>query len=207
LGFDKWLPKPAGVADCAQTMVNSILQQYETARMEPIPIFLECAAWLKTNAPVAPCVSLCKGTNGLGEEIFNGGRIVAMSDWEEALIGDPSSDFAFTQGLIPEITRDGQHLWGLQPALAFYESKSGIKIDPLSVRYYGVVRALKLVLFAVKSARSVHEMPLQSELRQAWTAIEVGNVGKRLLAAAMGWGNPPAAHILEELNQSVEQVA
>ena len=45
-------------------------------------------------------LSLLKGNNGIGEEIWPDGRIVALSDWELATIGDPALDWAFSQGLL-----------------------------------------------------------------------------------------------------------
>jgi aminoglycoside phosphotransferase (APT) family kinase protein len=207
LGFDKWLSAPRGVDDCARNMIDGVIEQYQACRLEPVPILLECAAVLKARAPVAPRVSLCKGTNGLGEEIFRDGKIVAMSDWEEAIIGDPAADIAFTQALIPEINRDGKPVWGMAQALEYYEQVSATHIELAAVRYYGVVRAMKFSIFALQSARLLHEKPFESELRAAWTATEVGNIAKRILAAALGWGEAPPASLFEQINQSVEQVA
>ena len=89
-GFDAKLPVPENATHAARDFIDSIAAQLEL-RLEPIPLFLAGAAWLKARAPVAPCLSLCKGTNGLGEEVFLNGKVVAMSDWEEASIGDPAS--------------------------------------------------------------------------------------------------------------------
>ena len=44
-----------------------------------------------------------KGTNGYGEEIFRDGRLVAMSDWELARIGDPAYDWAQIQGFVCDV--------------------------------------------------------------------------------------------------------
>jgi aminoglycoside phosphotransferase (APT) family kinase protein len=101
LGLDQRLPVPESEAQAAHAFIDNITAQLESFRLEPIPLFLAGAAWLKARAPAAPRLSLCKGTNGLGEEVFLNGRIVAMSDWEEAAIADPASDFAFAQDFFP----------------------------------------------------------------------------------------------------------
>ena len=53
----------------------------------------EATYWLEEGIPPARTrLGLLKGNNGIGEEIWRDGRIVAMSDWELATIGDPSFD-------------------------------------------------------------------------------------------------------------------
>src|SRR5690606_25954865 len=69
LGFHERLPAPASEADCAAHYIDCILNRMKTYQMEPMPLLVEAVAWLKERAPVAPRISLCKGTNGLGEEV------------------------------------------------------------------------------------------------------------------------------------------
>lgn len=205
LGFDTRLPAPKGVEDCARNYVDQVMAQYRTETAEAVPLMLEAAAWLKARAPIAPRVSLCKGTNGLGEEIFRNGRIVAMSDWEEATIGDPAADFAATQNLLPTIMRDGVQIWGIEQALDYYADICGIRIDPASVHYYRVMRGFKTMLYSLTAAASVHRMGSVAEIRQAWVGTEVCNIGKRMIAAAMDWREPISAELWAAINESVEQ--
>jgi aminoglycoside phosphotransferase (APT) family kinase protein len=202
LGIDARLPAPKSVADCAGNYVRTVREQFESVRVEGIPVFLEAAEWLIDHGPVAPRVCLCKGTNGLGEEVFLERTIVAMSDWEEASIGDPAADFAFMQNFAPEIVRNGERLWGLDRALAYYREISGIDIPLASVQYYGVLRALRLLVTCHKAAAGVGR--LAADVRRGWTGTEVAHLMKRVLGASMGWFAPPSGERMLELNATVD---
>lgn len=202
-GFDELLSAPQSESACGHHAIDAMSRRFDELRLEAVPIFLEAAEWLHDQAPVAPRIALCKGTNGLGEEIFRGREIVAMSDWEEASIGDPAADFASLQDLIPEIVRDGKTLWSLDHALDYYRSVSGIAVTRASVQFYQVFRALNTMVFSANAARGVTEHG-DATIRQAWTATEVMHVAKRSLAAVMGLAPPLSASYYGELNQTVE---
>lgn len=204
LGFDRYLPAPARPEDCGRNYANTALSQYQAVRRQAVPVVLEAIEWLRDNAPPAPRICLCKGTNGYGEEIFQDGRIVAMSDWEEASIGDPAADFAFMQYFAPEIERDGQNIWGLEKALAYYTSVSGIPVTLERVQFYGVIRAMRLIILAENCASHIHANPALAEVRMAWTSTEVGHVCRQGMLAAMGLREPPTARMLADFHLSVE---
>lgn len=204
LGFDRWLSAPRDEADCAHHYIRTAMQQFEEVRGSGMPVMLEVAEWLHDTAPLAPRVSLCKGTNGFGEEVFRERELVAMSDWEEASIGDPAADFAFMQYLAPELERDGKKIWGMEQALAFYRSVSGIDVTIEAVRFYGVIRAMRLIAMSEKAGRATHDQPELAEIRQAWTGTEVGYICRRGLIAAMGLSTPPPASALAELHETIE---
>lgn len=204
LGFDRQLSVPKDEADCAHHYIDLTMAQFEEVRGSGMPVMLEAAEWLHDNAPPAPCVSLCKGTNGFGEEVFNGTTLVAMSDWEEASIGDPAADFAFMQYLAPELERDGRKIWGMQQAIEYYRSISGIPITIEAVRFYGVLRAMRLIAMSEKAGTATREQPAIAEIRQAWTGTEVGYICRRALIAALGLSDPPPASALAELHETIE---
>lgn len=204
LGFDRRLPAPKDEADCGRHYVDKTLREFEEVRRTGMPVMLEVAEWLRDRAPVAPCICLCKGTNGFGEEVFRGRELVAMSDWEEASIGDPAADFAFMQYLAPELERDGEKIWGMAHALAYYRSVSGIPVTMEAVQFYGVIRAMRLIVMSEKAGLAVHDQPGLAEIRQAWTGTEVGYICRRGLIAAMGLSDPPPATALAELHETIE---
>jgi aminoglycoside phosphotransferase (APT) family kinase protein len=201
LGLHERLSAPGSRAECAPHFIDNILARLATYQQEPMPLVIEAVAWLKARAPVAPRISLCKGTNGLGEEVFRDGMIVAMSDWEEASIGDPAADFASLQDFIPEVVRDGRKLWGLEPALEYYRSVSGIEVTAASIGFYQVVRALGTIQYGHKAA--VITANKQADVRQAWTGTEIAHLGKRMLAAAVGLGEPLDPAWFAELNKTI----
>ncbi len=202
VGFDERLSVPPDEAGCAAHFINVLLKQFNGFSEEPVPLLVEAVASLKAKAPIAPRISLCKGTNGLGEEVFKDGIIVAMSDWEEASIGDPAADFASLQNLIPEIERNGEKLWGLEQAVDYYRQVSGINVTVDSVRYYQVLRALGTLIFGQKAATVTHHN--NADIRKAWTGTEVYHFAKRALAAAIGLAPPPPPTWLHELNETVK---
>ncbi len=206
LELDTVLTTAPSVETSAVNYIDSLQTTFEGFRVEPIPVLLEAVEWLKARAPVAPKICLCKGTNGLGEEIFRGEELVAMSDWEEAQIGDPAADFAFLQDFAPTIKKDGEVVWSLQHAIDYYRSVGGADVTVASVQFYGLVRALKMVVFAHQAAACVHS-PDEATIRQAWTGTEVLHLGKHILAFAMGWMPPIDPNYMSELNASVESVA
>ena len=63
---------------------------------------------------------------------------MALSDWEESSLGDPASDFAHTQELLPPPTgwSNGSKTFHLKDALAFYENVSGIPITEERLNFY-----------------------------------------------------------------------
>lgn len=91
-------------------------------RTDPFPMLTEAIYWLEEQIPPGPArLGLLKGNNGVGEEIWRDGRIVALSDWELAAVGDPALDWAFSQGLLAMHDPD--------ETLAHYAECTGFAID------------------------------------------------------------------------------
>lgn len=202
LGLDERLPVPRDEADAAPSALRHARSQFLTLATEPIPLVLEAVEWLTDHAPPADRLCLCKGTNGYGEEVFRDGRIVALSDWEEVSIGDPAADFAFMQGFLVDLERDGRPIWGLQLALDYYESLTGLRIAPQKVQYYRLVRSLRLLVMSHNSAASMRRA--DAHIRQGWTATEVLHLTKHILASAMGMVPPIPSERFAQLNISVD---
>ncbi len=203
LGLDSRLPVPPGESAAAASYIDMVVQQMRGLQGEPIPLFVAGVHWLKAQAPAAPRLCLVKGTNGLGEEVFKGRSIVAMSDWEEAAIADPAADFAFCQNLVGEVERDGKKLWGMAQALDYYHSLSGIRIPVSSVDFYRRVQSMKMLMYTASAAVGVHSTP-NAHIRQAWTGTEVMHVAKRLMIASLGLGDPIPGSRFLELNKTLE---
>ena len=82
-GFDDLLPAPETAAESFAHELAIWKDHWRTRRPFPSPILEETLSWLGEIVPHdTPRISLVKGNNGLGEEIWQGEKIVAMSDWE-----------------------------------------------------------------------------------------------------------------------------
>ena len=203
LGLDQILPPPPDCATAGVFYVDQIVGWLDELQShgfrEGMPIILEAAEFLRRQAPPAPRLCLCKGTNGLGEEVMRDGKVVALSDWEEAHIGDPAADFAFMQNFVPEIERDGTNLWGLEKAVAYYRGVSGIDVTVENVRYYLKLRQLKGLTYGINAAVSVSRAP-SATVRTAWVGTECLDIAKRSLAGTAGIGpGITDAHYLDYL--------
>lgn len=204
LGFADRLLPPADESDAAPAYIRGVKRLMVEKPGEPIPLFWETCEWLLDRAPRASRICLCKGTNGLGEEVFRGATLVALSDWEEVSISDPASDFAFCQNFCDPIHRNGRQIWGLEQALDYYRAVSGFTITPESVRDYQLIRSLNRLVMMRNAALNAHQNAAIADIRQVWTGTEVQHVVKRSLAAAMGLLPPLPAALYPELNRTVD---
>jgi aminoglycoside phosphotransferase (APT) family kinase protein len=184
LGFHEILPVPPSESECAGVAVERMFTDLKRLQFSPLPIIYEVKEWLLDNAPRAHRISLCKGTNGLGEEVFRDGVIVAMSDWEQAALGDGASDFARMQEFSQDVFIDGEQVWGISQALEYYEELTGIVIPLSSVQYYRVLAMVENAITLHNGARPIAERSNLS-VRPAWLAIEVLHGMQRLMMAAM----------------------
>ena len=130
-GFGEVLDEPADPADAIRREFETWRAIWEEVRPEPMPMVTTALYRLEEWLPAsAPRISLLKGNNGLGEEIWRDGRIVAMSDWELASLGDPAQDWAFSQGLLD--------LWDRDATLAHYQRVAGYAIPQDNLDFWTV---------------------------------------------------------------------
>ena len=121
-GFDEVLFTPSGADTALRDELRHWRDLWGRYRTDPFPMITEATYWLEEELPPpGDVLSLLKGNNGIGEEIWKDGRIVALSDWELAAIGDPALDWAFSQGLLS--------LHDLDDTLAHYARSAGFAID------------------------------------------------------------------------------
>jgi aminoglycoside phosphotransferase (APT) family kinase protein len=146
-GFSRFVSVPASPALAARHDFDHWTGRWRELRTDPMPLATEASFWLEENLPVsAPRVSLCKGNNGMGEEIWKNDKLAAMSDWELAFAGDPAQDWALSQGMLamgdPKVT------------LAHYASVAGFEIDLPSLQFYRVWEVWKTLLILNSGLKS-----------------------------------------------------
>ncbi|HWH29539.1 MAG TPA: phosphotransferase family protein [Mycobacteriales bacterium] len=183
-GFDRLFPVPSSPAAAAVELLERVRRQAEELLGEASPVLAEACSALAARAPRdAPAVVLCKGTNGHGEEVWRDGRIVAMSDWELACLGDPAYDLAQVQEMVPTIVRDGRRVWGWPEALEHYTSRSGLVVTEERLRWYRDLYAVLQLAYCAHSGAAVRRLGATAPLRFVWTAYEVAYHAERKLAA------------------------
>jgi aminoglycoside phosphotransferase (APT) family kinase protein len=172
-GLDRVLPTPPSPAAAAESLIDDLLRQLRSYGATPTLAAAEAIACLRARAPRdLDRLVFCKGTNGHGEEVWRDGRIVALSDWELAAIGDPAYDFAQCQELVADVIVQGQRVWGMDEALAYYFDITGRRITAGRVAYY---RDMVAVLQHIYTQHAAHVVRTTSNppIRFVWTATEV----------------------------------
>lgn len=130
-GLAEFMDVPELGRDCALQTLARIRGHYERTAAEPSPVMAELFAWLERNAPTEVVrVSLIWGDVGVGNFIYADDRVVALTDWEQAHLGDPMKDIASAlwRGVEGLIDRD--------ELFAIYEETSGIPVREESIAYY-----------------------------------------------------------------------
>lgn len=114
LGFDEILESPETPGESFATELRTFRGYWNNGKPYSAPILEETFAWLSEIVPTdTPRISLVKGNNGLGEEIWRDEKIAAMSDWELACLSDGISDLFWSQGTV--------RLIGFEEVLKYYE--------------------------------------------------------------------------------------
>lgn len=182
IGLGDVLRVPADATNAAHDLIDHHRALVDASALAAHPIVTRGIAELERTAPPARRLCLVKGTNGLGEEIFDGSTMVAMSDWELAAIGDPAYDFAQLQGFVDRVEHRGTVVWSLDHALRHYAELTGHLVTKDEVRWYRRFYGLIMFAFATRAARFLAEgRNLQARL--AWVATEMQYHGQARLAA------------------------
>lgn len=109
---------------------------YHAADPEPLPIVELLFSWLKRNVPSeVQRTSLVWGDVGVGNFIYSKGAdpsVVALTDWEQAHLGDPMKDWASA------LFRGVDSLADRDTLFRAYEQASGLHVDVDRIRYYTV---------------------------------------------------------------------
>jgi aminoglycoside phosphotransferase (APT) family kinase protein len=177
--------RPAvGSTQSALWQLNRARRVWEEDRTGDVPI-IECAAnWLERNLPELDVVSVVHGDyrsgNFLYDEATN--QITAVLDWERGYLGDRHRDLAWsTNRVFGCMAEDGCTFLasGLAPVDAFferYERASGLRVDPVRLRYYTVFNAYQVAVAAIATGHRV---------------VHLGKSHQDILLAsteAVGWG-------------------
>lgn len=132
-GLDTFMQVPTSPEECALLELAHYEAAYRAADPEPMPVVELMFSWLKRNVPrEVQRVSLVWGDVGVGNFIYRDDTVVALTDWEQAHLGDPMKDWASA------LWRGVDSLAPREELFAAYEAASGLKIDEQRIRYYSV---------------------------------------------------------------------
>ncbi len=132
-GLGEFMDVPKDARDCALQRLKFWKDIHDGSQVEPRPTAAALYAWLRRNAPwEVDRVSLVWGDVGVGNFIFEGDQITALTDWEMAHLGDPNKDWASA------LWRDIEILLPRDELFRHYEKVSGLKINEEAVKYYTV---------------------------------------------------------------------
>ena len=130
-GFETFMDAPASAEHAPLHEFERICELWRQLRTDPMPLVTETLYWFRENLPgTAPRVSLCKGNSGLGEEIWKDDHIVALSDWELASLGDPTRDWALSQGMLA--------MGKERTVLEHYEQLAGFQVPEENLTFWCV---------------------------------------------------------------------
>ncbi len=177
-GFGDVLFVPASPETAFTDEVRHWRQLTALTRTDPFPMLTEATYWLEEQIPPGPArLALLKGNNGLGEEIWRDGRIVALSDWELAAIGDPALDWAFSQGLLA--------LHDADETLAHYAEHAGFAVDRRRLAWATVWTRVK-ASFTTNGGLAGFLDGRDNRLVRPALGIGVAKATERWLAGALG---------------------
>lgn len=143
--------------------VNYARRVWEEDRVEDDPLMAVVYKWLIANAQPLDHVSIVHADYRSGNFLFDEaeGRTTAWLDWEGATLGDRHQDLTYaTLPVFRHFAEDDttELVSGMMPEADFYaayEAASGLPVDPVRLRYFGVYnRYLAVVLLLAAATRT-----------------------------------------------------
>lgn len=113
----------------------------------PQPIARAAIRWMRRNPPPpSPRISVVHGDYRTGNFLYDSeGEIKAILDWEMCHLGDPLEDVAWAADPLWAFQQPNRAGGMIQREEAFriWEAESGLKIDPVRLRWWEIFNSLK----------------------------------------------------------------
>lgn len=176
--------------------LNRARRVWEEDRGEDLAFVEVAANWLERNAPKLDKVSVIHGDYRSGNFLFReeSGEVTAILDWERSHLGDRHRDLAWAIAYpFGHLAEDGKTFLasGLLPTDAFlemYEKASGMRIDPVRLRYYTMFNCYQLMVSTMA------------------TANRVAKLGKSHQDIILAWSGAAGYSFAEPLRRALEEV-
>ena len=128
---------PGSPSEATHLQIDRWADIYRSAAPQPIPLLEEAAAWLHRHAPPLDRISIVHGDAGPGNVVQADGRIVAVTDWEFAHLGDPAEDWSFC------LAMRGARTMPRETWLALFERVAGVRLDEQTWTYWEAFNLFK----------------------------------------------------------------
>lgn len=158
--FD-WKASPLAEWEAGQTVENVAAREvdyweklHDRWAVRPFPMVYRTLTWLRANLPTAPRVSIIHGDYRIGNFLEQDGRITAILDWELAHLGDPHEDIGWA--FLPQYMAGTGLVCRLispQDFIDRYAEKTGIRLDPVTLKFYIVLNLFKIAMTQLAGVR------------------------------------------------------
>ncbi len=128
---------PGSPSEATHLQIERWANIYRSAVPQPIPLLEEAAAWLHHHTPPLERVSIVHGDAGPGNVVQAGGKIVAVTDWEFAHLGDPAEDWSFC------LAMRGARTMPRETWLALFDRVAGVHHDEATWTYWEAFNLFK----------------------------------------------------------------
>jgi len=166
--------------NAAQLQLDDWQARFARWALRPHPMAHRTLAWLRAHAPRAQRVSVVHGDYRLGNFLEQDSRISAILDWELVHLGDPIEDLGWA--FLPQYRGGTPLVCGLASEADFiarYESRTGLKVDPDSLKFYLVFSLLKLAFTHMAAARCFEDGRF-NDMRMPAMATQIAPVFRQL---------------------------
>jgi aminoglycoside phosphotransferase (APT) family kinase protein len=169
-------PRP-DTSQAALWQLNWIARVWKDDNVEASPIVAVTDRWLRRNLPICARPVMVHGDYRTGNFLFDErqGKVTAILDWEWAHLGDHHEDLGWMlQSLYVTHDNGRDFVCGLlerDELIETYESYSGLRIDPATLRWYEIFCAYKCVAITLAtSIRAARDQANHQSAMLSWMA-------------------------------------
>lgn len=142
----------------ARAQVEQWAAYYDNSALVPIPTIDYAVSWLRRNLAHSPKLALVHGDYRIGNFMIRDGSIVSIFDWELAHVSDPIEDIAYSglplfRGRNPMLS----HLLIPKEYFAYYESRTGLHVDPEVFHFWTVLGLVKASASHLRASRAFQD--------------------------------------------------
>jgi aminoglycoside phosphotransferase (APT) family kinase protein len=128
---------PPAPSDATHVQIERWAAIYREAARAPIPLLDEAEAWLHGRAPPLDRLAVVHGDAGPGNVVQAEGRVLAVTDWEFAHLGDPAEDWSFC------LSMRGSRTLPRETWLDLFEEVGGFRMDEDGWTYWEAFNLFK----------------------------------------------------------------